>query len=402
MEKPKKILVSGASIAGLTLAYWLIQYGFEVTVIEKNEQLRLGGQNIDVKGPAWKIVQRMKLDKKIKTATTTEVGIRFVKTDNKTVAEFPKDNALSMTQQIEILRGDLVEILYQPIKDKAAFMFGNQISGVKETATAVEVSFEKGKKAAYDYALIAEGIGSHTRGLVFGKAVHFQYLGLYSAYLTIEKAKSDTKWARWCNTERGIVFLIRPDDQGTTRACVFFRSPEKGYEKFDLEKQKKVLTDKIGGVGWESDRIAKEIEASEDLYFERVSQVKMIHWHKGRIALTGDAAYCATPIAGKGTDAAITGAYILAGELATNDDYAKAFSSYEKQMRPYIEKIQKRPPGVPRLVYPTSKFGVAVLNTLFGLAASAPAKFITGLFASKKSQPKKEIELKDYPKASEV
>jgi 2-polyprenyl-6-methoxyphenol hydroxylase-like FAD-dependent oxidoreductase len=100
MQKPNTILVSGASIAGLTLTYWLIEYGFEVTVIEKNDGLRLGGQNIDVKGPAWEIVQKMGLDKKIKAATNTEVGIRFVDTDNKTVAEFPKDNALSMTQQI--------------------------------------------------------------------------------------------------------------------------------------------------------------------------------------------------------------------------------------------------------------------------------------------------------------
>lgn len=400
MQKPNTILVSGASIAGLTLTYWLIEYGFEVTVIEKNDGLRLGGQNIDVKGPAWAIVQKMGLDKKIKAATTTEVGIRFVDTDNKTVAEFPKDNALSMTQQIEILRGNLVEILYHPIKAKAEFLFGNQITKLKQTNASVEVTFEKGSKRNYDLVLIAEGIGSHTRELVFGKTVKFEYLGLYSAYLTIAKTRTDTKWARWCNTERGIVFLIRPDNHGTTRACIFFRSPQKGYEKLPPEKQKKVLTDKINGVGWESDRISKEIEASDDLYFERVSQVKSPVWHRKRVAMVGDAAYCATPIAGKGTDAAITGAYILAGELAVNVEHEQAFSKYEIQIRPYIEKIQKRPPGVPKLVYPTTKFGVALLNTLFSLAASGPAKFITKLFFGGKSKPKKEIELKDYNKES--
>lgn len=396
MEKTKKVLISGASIAGLTLAYWLIEYGFEVTVIEKNEGLRLGGQNIDVKGPAWEIAKKMGLDKKIEAATTTEVGIRFVDTNNKTVAEFPKDNALSMTQEIEILRGDLVEILHEAIKDKTAFLFGNQVSTLKETDAEVLVGFEKGKAASYDVVLIAEGIGSHSRQLVFGNSVKFEYLGLYSAYLTIEKAKSDTRWARWCNTVGGIVFLIRPDNHGTTRACVFFRSPERGYEKLPLQKQKEVLINKIKGVGWEAERISREIEATNDLYFERVSQVKAPHWHKGRVAMVGDAAYCATPIAGKGTDAAITGAYILAGELASEKYIGQAFSNYEALMRPYIEKIQKRPPGVPRLVYPKTKFGVAVLNKLFGLAASAAAKFITKLFAGSKSSPKKEIELKDY------
>ena len=395
-------MVSGASIAGLTLAYWLIEYGFEVTVIEKNNGLRLGGQNIDVKGPAWEIVKKMGMDQKIMEATTTEVGIRFVDTDNKTVAEFPKDNALSMTQEIEILRGDLIEILYEPIKDNATFLFGNQIKTIKETGSAVEIVFEKGNPASYDLVLIAEGIGSHTRQLVFGNSVKFEYLGLYSAYLTVEKAKSDTRWARWCNTVGGIVFLIRPDNHGTTRACVFFRSPERGYEKLSIEEQKKVLNDKIKDVGWESPRISREIETTNDLYLERVSQVKAPQWQKGRIAMVGDAAYCATPIAGKGTDAAITGAYILAGELVLQKDHDQAFSNYEALMRPYIEKIQKRPPGVPRLVYPKTRFGVAVLNTLFGIAASAPARFITGIFAGSKSHPKKEIELKAYTKKIKV
>ncbi|MCX3264835.1 FAD-dependent monooxygenase [Pedobacter agri] len=402
MEKKKKVLISGASISGLTLAYWLIKYGFEVTVVEKNQGLRLGGQNIDVKGPAWEIVQRMGLDKKVVAATTTEVGIRFVNTRNKTVAEFPKDNALSMTQEIEILRGDLVELLYQPVKEKAEFLFGNQITKVSETSSMIEVSFQHGENAEYNLLLIAEGIGSHTRQLVFGKSINFRYLGLYCAYLTIKKDRTDTRWARWCNTERGIVFLIRPDNHGKTRACIFFRSPERGYEKLSIEKQKKLLTDKIKGVGWESARIKNEIERSDDLYFERVSQVKAKYWYKDRVAMTGDAAYCATPISGKGTDAAIAGAYILAGELVTGKSHGQAFHNYEVLMRPYIHKIQKRPPGVPNLVYPTSKFGVAMINTLFRIVASPPAKLIARIFGGSKSKPKHEIELKDYSKAIKV
>ncbi len=398
MEATKKVLISGASIAGLTLAYWLIEYGFEVTVVEKNQELRLGGQNIDVKGPAWEIIRRMKLDKKVVAATTTEMGIRFVTTHNKTVAEFPKDNPLSMTQEIEILRGDLVELMYQPIKDKVAFLFANQITKINETSSMLEISFQCGKKAAYSLLLIAEGIGSHTRKLVFGKSVNFKYLGLYSAYLTIEKARSDTRWARWCNTERGIVFLIRPDNHGKTRACIFFRSPERGYEKLSTEQQKRVLIDKIKGVGWESERIAKEIETTDDLYFERVSQVKAKSWYKGRVAMTGDAAYCPTPISGKGTDAAISGAYILAGELATAESHGQAFSNYQALMRPYINNIQKRPPGVPSFVYPTSKIGVAIINSIFSIVASPPVKFITRLFGKNKAKPKKEIDLKDYSK----
>jgi len=72
------ILVSGGSIAGPTLAYWLNRYGFKVTLVERASELRLGGQNIDVKGPALEVVRKMGLEDKIRAANTTEVGLRFV------------------------------------------------------------------------------------------------------------------------------------------------------------------------------------------------------------------------------------------------------------------------------------------------------------------------------------
>lgn len=388
----KKILVSGASIAGLTLAYWLHKCGFEVTVIERNEGLRLGGQNIDVKGPAWEIVSKMGLAEKIRAANTTEVGIRFVDTNDKILAELPKDNAMSMTQEIEILRGDLVQILYDEVKENTTFIFGDHIKGID----GGKVSFNKHEAATFDQVIIAEGIGSSTRQLVFGDEIRFKYLGLYSAYFTMEKSQTDTRWARWCNAVGAIVFLLRPDNEGKTRVCIFFRSPERGYEKLSIAEQKELLIAKIKDVGWEAPRIVRAIAKTDDLYFERVSQVKTPEWYKGRVVMTGDAAYCATPIAGKGTDLAITGAYILAGELAGNTDHEAAFKAYERFMRPYVEKAQDLPPGVPRLAYPDSTWGVGILNMFFSLAGSKLVKSVVKLFSRKAPSSKKEIHLPDF------
>lgn len=394
--KVKKILVSGGSIAGLTCAYWLHQYGFEVTVIEQSPGLRLGGQNIDVKGPAWEIIQKMGLAEKIKAANTTEVGIRFVNTDDKILAELPKENAISMTQEIEILRGDMVNILYEKVKQHVAFLFGDQIKNIVQQEAGVKVTFNNQDEEEYDLVIIAEGIGSATRHLVFGKEIKFKYLGLYSSYFTMEKGDRDSRWARWCNAVGAVVFLLRPDNYGKTRASIFFRSPERGYEKLSLAEQKALLIDKIKHVGWEAPRIIKAIQQTDDIYFERVSQVKASHWHKGRVAMIGDAAYCATPIAGKGTDLAVTGAYILAGELASNKDYNAAFDAYERFMRPYVTKVQQLPPGVPRLAYPDSKIGVAILNSFFSLVGSKLAKSVAKIFSSKEKPAKAEIHLPDY------
>lgn len=392
----KKILVSGASVAGPTLAYWLHHHGFDVTVVERAEELRLGGQNVDVKGPALQIIRKMGLEQKIIAANTTEVGLRFVNVKNETVGEFPKESALSMTQELEILRGDLVNILYQHTKDNVNYIFGDSISGLKEYDSAIAATFASGKTIEFDLVISAEGIGSGTRKLLFNDFVTFNYLGLYTAYLTIQKTDTDSRWARWCNTPGAVIFVLRPDSYGTTRASITFASAEMGYEKLSLTEQKTVLITKIKNVGWEAERLVREIEESTDLYLERVSQVKSTKWSRGRCCLTGDAAWCVTPIAGKGIDLAIAGAYILAGELSKTHSHTEAFINYENRMRKYVEDAQKLPPGVPGIVYPTSRIGVNILNIVVSFFASKPAQALINLFNKKDKSKKAEIELPEY------
>ena len=394
--KEKKVLVAGAGIAGLTLAYWLKQYGFIVSVVERFPELRLGGQNIDVKGPALEIVTRINILDQIREANTTEVGLRWVNSRNKTIAEFPKDNPLSMTQEYEILRGDFVQILYDCNKNEVSFEFGRHITALSERPDGMNVCFSSGHVDVFHLVISAEGIGSSTRDLVLKDQVSFDYKGIYTSYLTIAKSDRDSRWARWCNAVRGIVFLLRPDNHGSTRVCINFLSPERGYERLPLEEQKKILADRIRGVGWESDRLIREIEQSEDLYLDRLSQVKAKRWHQGRFAIVGDAAYCATPLAGKGTDLAVAGAYIFAGELLRHDSHLEAFQAYEARMRPYVEKSQQLPPGVPRLVYPTSGAGVRILNGIVGLAGSPLMQGAFKLLGRQKKTSESPIELPRY------
>lgn len=393
----QKILVSGASIAGPTLAFWLNRYGFKVTVVERAPELRLGGQNIDVKGPAREIARKMGIEEIIRERNTTEIGLRFVNTSNETVAEFPKESPLSMTQDLEILRGDLVQILYDHTKDDVEYRFNEHIASLSQTEAGVNVTFASGAEESFDLVISAEGIGSSTRKLAFSQQPAFKYLGLYTAYLTVAKAPTDSKWARWCNTEGGIVFLIRPDNYDGTRASITFTAREDEYKGMSPEEQKTALINRIKGSGWESERLIGEIKKTNDLYFDKISQVKAPTYSEDRVAVVGDAAYCATPIAGKGTDLAMSGAYILAGELSIAKTYREAFEAYEKRMRPYVEKCQKLPPGIPDLVYPQSKLGVAILNKIVSIAGSKPAKWVMGLFGSSEKSPKQEIVLPDYP-----
>jgi 2-polyprenyl-6-methoxyphenol hydroxylase-like FAD-dependent oxidoreductase len=395
---PKTILISGASIAGPTLAYWLHRFGFNVTVVERAESLREGGQNIDIKGAAKTVAERMGLIDAIRAADTGELGVRFVDDKGKVKAALPKGESELGTAELEILRGDLSKILYNHTKNNVKYIFGEQISDLTEFDTGVKVTFQSGKTQDFDLVIIAEGIRSRTRGLVFGDEPVLKSTGLYISYFTIPRLATDTNWAEWYNALGARVIMKRPDNEGTTRASFSFMSKEIGYERLPLAKQKEILKAKFADAGWEASRILTELDKGTEIYFDNISQTFAPNWSKGRVAITGDAAFCPSPLSGMGASVSMVGAYVLAGELARNNNYTEAFLAYDKAFRPYVSKIQKLPLGVPALAHPKGKLGIALLNTVINIISSNFVKKIGSIFSSKSKQEDDGIVLMEYEK----
>lgn len=396
----KKVLISGASIAGPTLAFWLAKYGFNVTIVERSKSLRLGGQNLDVRGAGRAIARMMDIEKDILTANTGEIGLQFIDSDNNVKASFPADGASSFTSEAEILRGDLVHILYNKTKDNVSYIFGKYIKDIDQNESIIKVTYNDGETDDFDLLIAADGVRSTTRQLIFGDEPQIKFIGLYNAWYTISKKETDTKWARWYTAPGSRVILIRPDNHGTIRASFSFLSDNLDYQKLSNSEQKKILKDKLAGAGWEEHRLMEEIDKNDDVYFDGISQVRAPRWFNGRAGMIGDAAYCPTPVTGMGTTLALVGAYLLAGELSRHDNFKDAFSAYEKRMRPFVEDVQKLPPGVPWLAHPKSKFGVSLVNTVAGILASKPVKKLSKLFAGKEKDPIKEkIELPNFNQA---
>ena len=381
----KKVLISGASIAGPTLAYWLAQYGFTVTIVERAPSLRLGGQNIDVNGPAQLVARKMGIEDAIRAANTGEMGLQFIGQNGQVAAAFPKDGPFSGTQELEIIRGDLVSILYKRTKQEVIYWFGDSITALEQQSDQVNVTFASGKMDTFQLVIAADGVRSRTRRLVFGEEPRFEYLGIYTAYLTIPRQPTDNDWWRWYTAVESRIVMLRPDNQGMMRASVAFLADEQAYDQLSGTEQKRVLKEKLAGAGWETERIVKALDEVSDVYFDKVGQVKAPRWFDGRVAMIGDAAYCPTPLTGKGTTLAMVGAYLLAGELASHSDHQAAFTAYEQRMRPYVEDVQKLPPGVPWIVYPKTALGVSVLNTLASTFASQPIQKLVRLFSPDKS-----------------
>lgn len=368
------ILISGASIAGPTLAYWLNAAGWRTTVVERFDGLREAGQNIDVRGAGREVVRRMGIEQSLFAAATGEQGTEIVDDRGRAIASFPKSNSGvdGATAELEILRGELSRIIYEKTRPGTEYLFGDQITALDDRGDRVEVTFRSGARSAYDIVVVAEGLTSRTRAMVMPDAA-ISRLDLYLAYLTMPRAADDNDYWRWYQVPRRRAVTVRPDNFGTLRATLAFMSEVRGLEDLPQREQTALLRHTFSDVGWLTPRA---LDALDDApyYFDAVGQVRLPRWSTGRVGLVGDAAYCAAPLSGMGSSLALVGAYVLASELATAPDHRLAFGRFERRMRPYVAGAQKLPPGTPRIAYPAGRLGVTALRTVLRLAGSAPAQ----------------------------
>lgn len=393
--KGRRVLITGASVAGNTLAWWMSRYGFDVTVLERHPEFRDGGQNIDVRGAGRKVLSKMGLEEIVKQSGTGETGIQFVDDDNQTIAEFDVDEvgANGPTAELEILRGDLARILFDACRNRVAFRFGDTVSKIEDLETSAFVTFESGVRQIYDLVVIAEGVGSSTRELVFPGENTPRWLDVTMGYFTIPKGDGDGDHCRIFTAGEGRIIWLRPDNKGTTRAILVVQKVSDGAGDLAPAAQKAFLKEHFANAGWEAPRVLKGLETTDDLYFDVLRQVKMDRWSDGRVILTGDAAWCATPISGIGTTLAIVGAYVLAGELSKSSELADAMSQYEAIMRPYVEKGQGVLKIAPKMLQPQTRFGVALQHAVLRVASAPGVKQV----AAKLFMPSAdEIALPDY------
>ena len=378
-----RVLISGASVAGPALAYWLVRAGCKVTIVERASSLRVAGQGIDVRDAARDVIKRMGIFDRIRDKSSHEEGLEFVDSNNHPFARFGVDTSgkgESFTSDVEILRGELARILFDVTKDDVSYIFGDMVESLKETDKEVNVDFANGTPTmAFDLIVAADGQGSKIRDLTFGKdSSHVRSLDSYVSYFSVPIGDTDTRWSRahWVTGGRSIV--VRPDNVGRTRAFLGLTAYKKSDERLiRLEKaskegvaaQKQVVQELFQDADWETSRLLKGMHESDDFYMQQIAQVRLDRWSSGRVAVVGDAGYAPSPFTGMGTSLAFIGAYVLAGEISRQpNDIPAALESYERVLRPYVESIQKLPPGIPWLVNPQSALGVRVFETVVWVA----------------------------------
>jgi 2-polyprenyl-6-methoxyphenol hydroxylase-like FAD-dependent oxidoreductase len=340
-----KILVSGASIAGTALAYWLGRDGHRVTVVERAPGLRRGGQAIDVCGPALTVLDRMELLADVEKLKT---GIRGASVVNRDGDELSSDTESTPTgglidnPDIELLRDDLLELLFDATKPGTEYLFDDSIVSIANRGPAAEVTFENEPDRNFDLVIGADGLHSHVRELVFGPEDRFiRRLGTFAAIFTVPNFLDLDYWQTWHYGDETMAGIYSARNNTEARAMIGFMDPDLQIDYRDTAAQFAELERRMAEDGWVRPQLLDYMKSASDFYFDEMSQIVMDHWSLGRVALVGDAAYCCSPLSGQGTSVALLGAYILAGELKlAGDDHGLAYSNYFQIFQPYTERTQ--------------------------------------------------------------
>ncbi|WP_118915350.1 FAD-dependent monooxygenase [Mycobacterium shigaense] len=352
-----RILVSGAGVAGLSAAINLGADGHDVTLVERADHLRVNGSPIDIRGDSIAVADKMGvlteiLDHRI---DMTE-RVQFVDANGAVVAEIPEDLGDS-PDDIEIPREDLTNILHRRLGPSAKLRFCESITEIGDDGRGVDVRFSSGAAERYDLVVGADGMHSAVRRLTFGPEQQFlHHLGFYIALADLPDYTPSGRNNPMYNFPGHLAGIATYRDKAL--AVLIFRSPWIDYDYHDPAAQQRILSDAFAGHSeWRVPELVAAAVTDPELYFDSVSQIHMPRWHRGHVVLVGDAAHCASPLSGRGTALALTGAWFLAKALRDRPGGPRrAFEQYEHDQRPHVLRSQATAaPGGDRLVPATQE-----------------------------------------------
>ncbi|GAA1281799.1 FAD-dependent monooxygenase [Pseudonocardia aurantiaca] len=393
------VLISGASVAGPALAYWLHRHGFRAVVVERAGAVRGGGYPIDVRGVALDVADRMGMLPRLRGAHVGTRRVTFVNANGRVTGQIAPDGFTGSPEgrDLELPRGDLTRALYEATRDDVEYVFDDSITAIDEHQDGVHVTFRRGAPRTVDLVVGADGLHSNVRALAFGPERAYRHdLGFRFAAFTMDDGLGLDREALFHNIPGRLAGWYAVHGQDLSTAFLAFADDgEADVDPHDLDQQRRRVTNAFSGAGWEVPRILAALRTAEDLFSDSVSQIRMPRWTSGRVALVGDAAYAPSFLSGQGTSIALVGAYLLAGELATaRGDHRLAFGAYERQLRPFVERNQRLAKSGTFALVPATRTQIWLRDRLLGaLTRLGPlARRLNGGV----NQAARALELRDY------
>jgi 2-polyprenyl-6-methoxyphenol hydroxylase-like FAD-dependent oxidoreductase len=392
-----RIIINGAGVAGPTLAYWLRKAGHQVVLLERAPQLRTGGYVIDFGLVGYDIAEKMGLIPRLRELGYRVRETRLVDRRGRTSASLMTDSLARLTHDryVSLRRSDLAATIYGALDGTVETIFGDSVASIEEGRSCLKVGFDHAPPREADLVIGADGLQSRVRQLVFGPDARAEVsLGYQAAAFEVEgyRPRDELVYLGYGVPGRQTFRFSMREDK-TLFLFVFRDEYLPGASPTSDEERKSVLTQVFADVGWECPQILAAMAKVGNIYFDRVSQIRLDRWTKGRTALVGDAAACVSLLAGQGAILAMAEAYVLAGELGNcGGDYGAAFARYEQRLMPLLKRKQRSAARFASSFAPKTAMGIAFRSLVARLMGRLP--FVVEFFVGREMRD--QVELPDY------
>lgn len=373
-----KVLICGAGVAGPALAYWLARNGHRVTIVERFPVLRKAGAQVDLRGQGIEAARCMGLLDAIKTKLVDEPGVAFVNAKGEIKAMLMANTSgrgpQSLTSEYEIMRGDLMRILFEATRETVDYRFDCSVEQFEQDEKHVVARFTDGSSEEFDILVGADGQGSHIRKAILPTGADpYRRMGIQMAYWFIPRITSDNNIRDTYIAPGGRMVMRRSHNPAETQVYFVLRDESdeaSSVHREPIDRQKAFWAKRFRDAGWQTERFIEGMNTADFFYSQEVLQVRVDSWSDRRVVLIGDAAHCASPFSGMGISGSLVGAYVLAGEISRNSgDLRQAFANYDAVLRPFANEIQDSvKPFLLRLGMPRARWQISAFHAVTALA----------------------------------
>jgi 2-polyprenyl-6-methoxyphenol hydroxylase-like FAD-dependent oxidoreductase len=337
MDKNKKVVISGAGIAGLTSAIWLGKNGFKPVVVEKSPAIRAHGFIVSLSHKSYQFARELGILQKLRDRGAGIKESCYYDKKNRAMLTLDYQKLFQGLDIVQIMRDELEMVLYEEARNLCEFRFDNSLSKVVQEDGKVHLELKDGSTDTCDVLIGADGLHSVTRSLVFGESeFEKKYFGIFSsAYRLNNVLDLEDRFEN--HMEQNRYMCVYTTGEGDL-ACVFIWKSDKKEAPLAGDRLSMVRNAYKGC----PDTVQKVIDNhpnDDEIYIDPLIQVKMNNWYKGNVVLLGDAAHCLTLLSGQGASTAFWDASVLANSLI-NHSPEDAFKNYQSEIMPVTKKIQ--------------------------------------------------------------